>query len=177
MPSWLTFAADKNLLIGVPSHHDKGSHVIQLDVINAETNKTVELINLLSIYVVQNDQDLNHYSILKPSPLAQQSAKNASRSPLDCSGNMPFIVATIVFDLSARKLSGAKRVELLKSVSEWSDVDIENLRFLPGKGDKTAFNLKDVILLTAGPGWVKDAQERGVCVSWKIGCGVNIAGV
>lgn len=163
-------------MLGIPTHHDKGSHAIQLDIISDETNKTVEAINFLTIDVVQHDKDLKHYKILRPTPLAQQSSSNVSQSPLDCPNNLPVVVATMVFDLSARKLSGAKRVELMKNVSKWSDVDIEMLRFLPGKGEKTAFNLKDVILLTAGPGWIKDVQERGVCVSWKIGCGVNIAG-
>lgn len=176
LPSWLTFDAARNLLLGVPSHHDKGSHAIQMDVVNDETNKTAEVIHFLTIGVVQYDEDLNHYNMLRPSPVAEQSVKNASQSPLDCPGHMPVIVATLVFDLSARKLTGAKRVELLSNVVEWSGVDIDRLRWLPGKGDKTAFNLKDVILLTAGPGWISDAQERGVCVSWKIGCGENIAG-
>ena len=82
-----------------------------------------------------------------------------------------------MFDLNSRKLSGSKRVELLKSVSKWTYLDVDQLRLLPGKGEKTAFNLKEVVVLTAGPGWVKDPQERGVSVSWKIGCGDSITGL
>ena len=57
------------------------------------------------------------------------------------------------------------------------DIHVDQLSLMPGKGEKTAFNLKDVVVLTAGPGWVKDPQERGVSVSWKIGCGDSITGL
>ena len=164
-------------MLGVPSYHDKGSHTIRLDVIIAETNKTADTINLLTIAVVEYEEDLNHFEIIRTNTLTQTSNKNSSQSSLDCPNHAPVIVATLVFDLNSRKLNGHHRVELLKGVSGWLGTDIDHLRWMPGKGEKTAFNLKDVVVLTAGPGWVKDPQERGVSVSWKIGCGDSATGL
>ncbi len=163
-------------MLGVPSSHDKGSHTIQLEVIHDETNKTADIINLLTIEVVEYEEDLNHFKIIWANTLSKPG-KNTSQSLLDCANHAPVIVATLVFDFNSRKLSGAKRVELLKSVSDWTYIHVDQLSLMPGKGEKTAFNLKDVVVLTAGPGWVKDPQERGVSVSWKIGCGDSITGL
>ena len=173
LPSWLEYDSTRHLFLGVPSYHDKGSHTIRLEVIHDETNKTADKINFLTIEVVEYEEDLNHFKILRINTMSIPS-KNRSQSPLDCSNHVPIIAATLVFDFNSRKLSGSKRVELLKSVSDWTSIDVDQLRVLPGKGEKTAFNLKDVVVLTAGPGWVKDPQERGVSVSWKIGCGDSI---
>ena len=168
--------AAKNLFVGVPSsHHDKGSHTIRLDVINDEANKTIDTINFLTIEVVEYEEDLNHFRVLRTNTLTEPK-KNTSQS-LNCPNRAPVIVATLVFDLTSRKLSGAKRVELLTSVSKWTDIDINEPRWMPGKGERTAFNLEEVIVLTAGPGGVRDPQERGVAVSWKIGCGDSITGL
>lgn len=163
-------------MLGVPYHHDKGSHIIRLDVVNDATNKTDDVINFLTIEVVEYEEDLNHFKIIGRNTLTQPD-KNISQSSLECPNHAPIIVATLVFDLNSRKLSGSDRVDLLNSVSYWTGLEVNLVRLMPGKGDKTAFNLKDVAVLTAGPGWVKDPQERGVSVSWKIGCGDSITGL
>ena len=160
----------------MPSYRDKGSHTIQLDIINDETNKTADTINLLTIEVVEYEEDLNHFKVIRTNSLVQPS-KNASQLLVDCPNHAPILVATLVFDLNSTKLSGANRIHLLNKVSSWLNIDVDNLRLMPGKGEKTAFNFKEVVILTAGPGWVKDRQERGVSVSWKIGCGDSITGL
>lgn len=162
--------------MGVPSYRDKGSHTIRLDIVNDETNKTADTINLLTIEVVEYEEDLNHFKVIRTNTLAQTS-KNTSELLVDCPNHAPILVATLVFDLNSTKLSGANRIHLLDKVSSWLNIDVNLLRWMPGKGEKTAFNFKEVVILTAGPGWVKDRQERGVSVSWKIGCGDSITGL
>lgn len=93
-----------------------------------------------------------------------------------CHSGLPVAAATIIFDLHAGKLSGKVRAELLIKVSNFADIDVSNLHMSLGKGHGTALNLKDVMMLTAGPGNVHEPKEPGVVVSWQIGCGIDVAG-
>lgn len=171
----MSFDKKRNILFGIPTKHDKGRHEIKLDIINDETNKTMSVVDLLYIDVVEYDEDLNSYNVIKRVS-GTHGVQNGSQSALDCPGDHPVIIATLVFDLNVRKLSGAKRVDLVEKVADWFGMDVDAVRFVPGKGEKTAFNFKDVIFFTGGPGSIQDAQERGVSVSWKIGCGESVAG-
>lgn len=63
----------------------------------------------------------------------------------------------------------------MNKVGDFVDVDVKNLHMLAGKGYNTAFGLKDVRTVTAGPGNVADSRQPGVVVSWQIGCGVDIS--
>ena len=121
---------------------------------------TLEVKDLAAIQALQNTTETKVPSLKFPA----------------CQNGRPLAVATIVFDLNIKNLPGHKRVSLMKRVSSFADVALEHFQMCRGKGHSTAMGLKDVMMLTAGPGNVKDASKQGVAVSWQIGCGIDIAG-
>lgn len=94
-----------------------------------------------------------------------------------CSTGTPVAVATVQFDLHMGKLCGGERMHLMRKLSDFVDVNMADLHMSVGKGHNTAFGFKDVMMVTAGPGNVADSRQPGVVVSWKIGCGIDVAGV
>ena len=159
LPEWLSYDSRTNLLLGVPTNRDKQLHHI---VVEERTENTFTL----------NVQDLASVKV--------QHNTNVTKVPIldipSCQNERPLAVATIVFDLNMKNLPGHKRIDLMKKVSSFADVALEHLHLCRGKGHSTAIGLKDVMMLTAGPGNVKDASEQGVAVSWQVGCGIDIAG-
>ena len=93
-----------------------------------------------------------------------------------CPNGVPAAVATIQFDLHVDKLCGEDRIKLMRKLSGFAEVDIVELHMAVGKGHNTAFGLKDVMMVMAGPGNVADSKQPGVVVSWKIGCGIDLSG-
>ena len=104
------------------------------------------------------------------------NSKIPSYSQPKCPKGLPVAAASIVFDYHLGKLTGQARVDILKKVCDFVDVDVKNLHLLAGKGHNTAFGFKDVITVTAGPGNAADAKQPGIVVSWQIGCGIDIPG-
>lgn len=91
-----------------------------------------------------------------------------------CPKGLPVAAASIILDYHLEKTTGLTRVEIMNKVGEFVDVDVGNLHMLAGKGHNTAFGLKDVITVTAGPGNVGDPKQPGLVISWQIGCGIDI---
>lgn len=165
LPQWLSFDVDKSDLTGVPSWRDRGE--LYLDFQSKDGN----LKHSLKIDV----RDLR--DSVEMVPLSKSNNTKFSSYPApSCPKGLPVTVASIVFDYHLGKLKGQSRVEILRKVSDFADVDVRNLHLLAGKGHKTAFGLKDVITITAGPGNVADSRQPGVVVSWQIGCGIDIPG-
>lgn len=108
--------------------------------------------------------------------ISNETKVPAFTEPL-CSHGMPVAVATVQFDLHARELCGEERMKLMRQLSEFVDVSIADLQMSAGKGHSTAFGFNNIMMITAGPGNVADPKKPGVVVSWKIGCGMDIAGV
>ncbi|XP_031569872.1 uncharacterized protein LOC116304304 [Actinia tenebrosa] len=162
LPKWLSFDSKNNELFGVPSWRDKGTYHLEL------RSTTTEHFTLYvkDLHDVATNPALRNSNITKV-PLVHEAI---------CYNGLPVAAATIIFDLHAGKLSGKDRIALLRRVAAFADVDVENLRMSLGKGHNTALNLKDVMMLTAGPGNVREAKEPGVVVSWQIGCGIDVAG-
>lgn len=94
-----------------------------------------------------------------------------------CPNGLSVAVATVQFDLHIDKLHGEDRINLMRKLSDFADVGTLELHMAVGKGHSTAFGLKDVMTITAGPGNVADSKQPGVVVSWKIGCGIDLSGV
>ena len=164
LPQWLSFDADKASLVGVPSWRDRGE--LYLDY----QSKDGSLEQFLKIDI----KDLRDGD-LQPSSNSNNT-KTVSYPTPKCPKGLPVAAASIVFDYHLGKLSGQTRVEILKKVSEFVAVDVNNLHLSAGKGHSTAFGFKDVITVTAGPGNVADSKQPGVVVSWQIGCGIDIPG-
>lgn len=160
LPEWLSYNSQTNLLLGVPTVRDRQSYQIIIKGRSALT-LTLQVQDLASAKVQHNN--------------------NLTKVPIpdvpSCQNDRPLAVATIVFDLNMKNLSGKKRVDLMEQVSLFADVALGHLHMCRGKGHNTAVGLKDVMMLTAGPGTVKDASEQGVALSWQIGCGIDIAGI
>lgn len=158
LPKWLSYDSGKNILQGVPSWRDKGTYSLQVKRSDVHTFEVTV-------------KDFNEASL---------GNFNETKVPLvswpHCPNRLPVAAATIIFDVNIANLNGDKRITLLQKVSAFVDVELEKLHMALGKGHNTAFGLKDIMILTAGPGDVADAKEPGVAVSWQIGCGIDIAG-
>lgn len=102
------------------------------------------------------------------------NTKEFSYSKPKCPKGLPVASASIILDYHLEKTTGLTRVEIMNKVGEFVDVDVGNLHMLAGKGHNTAFGLKDVITVTAGPGNVGDPKQPGLVISWQIGCGIDI---
>ena len=102
------------------------------------------------------------------------NTKEFSYSKPKCPKGLPVAAASIIFDYHLEKTTGLTRVEIMNKVGEFVDVDVGNLHMLAGKGHNTAFGLKDVITVTAGPGNVGDPKQPGLVISWQFGCGIDI---
>jgi len=163
LPKWLSFDQDKNLLYGVPSWRDKGTYHLEL-----HTTKTKPfIVYVKDVHDVASDIKLRNSNL----------TKIPSFKEIVCHSGLPVAAATIIFDLHAGKLGGKERAALLQRVAAFADIDVSNLHMSLGKGHSTALNLKDVMMLTAGPGNVHEAKEPGVVISWQIGCGIDVAGM
>lgn len=119
-------------------------------------------------------QDL--HTMLENKSMISNETKVPPFTEPQCSQGMPVAVATIQFDLHMGKLCGGERMNLMRKLSNFAAVNMEDLHMSVGKGHGTAFGFKDVMMVTAGPGNVADPRQPGVVISWKIGCGMDIAG-
>ena len=162
LPQWLSYNKDKSLLLGVPSWRDRGDVLIDFQ----SNDGTVK--HSLKIEI----KDLRDEA-LQPSSRSNNT-KTPSYSKPKCPKGLPVAAASIVLDYHLKKVTGEKRVEIMNKVRDFVDVDVKNLHMLAGKGHNTAFGLKDVITVTAGPGNVADSSQPGVVISWQIGCGIDI---
>ena len=148
----------------MPSWQDKGS--VDLEVKSKQgVVKAVFSMSVLDLYTVLENATLNFTDI-----------KVMTFKEPQCPQGLPLAAATIIFDLHMGKLSGGARMALIKKISNFVDTDTQDLHMSAGKGHNTAFGLKDVMMITAGPGNVADAKEPGIVVSWQIGCGNEAKG-
>ena len=162
LPQWLSYNAEKSSLLGVPSWRDRGD--ILIDFQSQDGN----VLHSLKIEV----KDLRDGALQSAS--RANNTKSLSYSKPKCPKGLPVAAASIVFDYHLEKVTGQTRVDIMNKVHEFVDVDVGNLHMLAGKGHNTAFGLKDVITVTAGPGNVGDSKQPGVVISWQIGCGIDI---
>ena len=165
LPKWLSYCEDQNLLLGVPSWHDKGS--VEMEVKSQQgVTKAVFSLSVHDLHSVSENATLNVTDFRIPSFKEPQ-----------CPQGLPVVAATIIFDLHMDKLNGGARMGLMEKISNFVHTDTEDLHMSAGKGHNTAFGLKDAMMITAGPGNVADTKEAGVAVSWQIGCGTEAKGV
>ena len=162
LPQWLSYIEEKSLLLGVPTWRDRGEFFIDFQ------SKDGNIEHSLKIQV----KDLRD-EVSQPSSRSNNT-KTSSYSKPKCPKGLPVAAASIVLDFHLEKVTGEMRVEIMTKVHDFVDVDMKNLHMLAGKGHNTAFGLKDVITVTAGPGNVADSKQPGVVVSWQIGCGIDI---
>lgn len=162
LPQWLSYIEEKSVLLGVPTWRDRGDFFIDFQ------SKDGNIEHSLKIQV----KDLRD-EVSQPSSRSNNT-KTSSYSKPKCPKGLPVAAASIVLDFHLEKVTGEMRVEIMKKVHDFVDVDMKNLHMLAGKGHNTAFGLKDVITVTAGPGNVADSKQPGVVVSWQIGCGIDI---
>lgn len=166
LPKWLSFDATKNQIYGLPLKRDKGRVDIEVHLRDSGLHKAVFSIDV---------QDL-HTMLENKSMMSNETKVPPFTEPL-CSHGMPVTVATVQFDLHVGELCGEERMKLMRQLSEFVDVNIADLHMSAGKGHSTAFGFKNIVMITAGPGNVADPKKPGIVVSWKIGCGMDIAGV
>ena len=119
-------------------------------------------------------QDL--HTLLENKSMILNETKVPPFTEPQCSHGMPVAVATVQFDLHVGKLCGGERMNLMRKLSKFTDVNMGDLHMSVGKGHSTAFGFKDTMMVTAGPGNVADPKQPGVVISWKIGCGMDFAG-
>lgn len=119
-------------------------------------------------------QDL--HTMLENKSIISNETKVPPFTEPHCSQGMPVAVATIQFDLHVGELCGEERMKLMRKLSHFVDVNTVELHMSVGKGHSTAFGFKNVMMITAGPGNIADPKKPGIVVSWKIGCGMDIAG-
>lgn len=150
------------MLLGVPSWRDRGDIVIDFQSKDGNTEHSLN---------IQVKDMLDEVS--QPSPRSNNTKTSSYSKPKYPKG-LPVAAASIVLDYHLEKVTGEMRVEIMNKVADFVDVDVKNLHMLAGKGHNTAFGLKDVITVTAGPGNVGDSKQPGVVVSWQIGCGIDI---
>lgn len=144
---------------------DKGKIDIEVHLRHSGLDKAVFSIDV---------QDLHTLSESK-SMISNETKVPSFKEP-HCSHGMPVAVATIQFDLYVGELCGEERMKLVRKLSEFLDVNIEDFHMSAGKGHSTAFGFKNIMMITAGPGNVADPKKSGIAVSWKIGCGMDVAG-
>ena len=165
LPKWLSFDATKNQLYGLPLKRDKGKIDIEVHLRYSAFDKAVFSIDV---------QDL--HTLLENKSMISNETKVPPFTEPHCSQGMPVAIATIQFDLRVGELCGEERMKLMRKLSDFINVNIEDLHMSAGKGHSTAFGFKNIMLITAGPGNVADPRKPGIVVSWKIGCGMDIAG-
>ena len=157
----MSYDPAKGLLVGVPLWRDKG--VLSLDFQSVKHSLKIEVKDL---------RDAGHQQVFS----SLNRTKISLYSQPKCPKGVPVSAATIVFDLNIARFDGEARVRLLNGVSEFVNVNVTNIHMSAGKGHTTAFGLKDVTMVTAGPGNIADSKEPGVVVSWQIGCGIDVPG-
>lgn len=150
------------MLLGVPSWRDRGDIFIDFQSKDGNTEHSLKI----------QVKDLRD-EVSQP-PSRYNNTKTSSYSKPKCPKGLPVAAASIVLDYHLEKVTGEMRVEIMNKIADFTDVDVKNLHMLAGKGHTTAFGLKDVITVTAGPGNVGDSKQPGVVVSWQIGCGIDI---
>ena len=160
----MSFDSSKNQLNGVPLWRDKGK--VEIEIQTSKYEKSVLAIDVQDLHSVLNNQ----------SAYSNETKVPSFRKP-QCSHGKPVAVATVLFDLHMGNLCGDERMKLMRKLSDFVDVDMADLHMSVGKGHNTAFGLKDVTMVTAGPGDVADSKHPGVAVSWQIGCGTDVTGV
>ena len=153
----------KAQLHGVPVWHDKGKVEIEIQM-RKSNDKAVFTIDVQDLHTMLNNQ----------STISNETKVPPFTEP-QCSYGMPVAVATILFDLDMGKLCGGERINLMRKLSDFVDVHVNELHMVVGRGHNTAFGFKDVTMVTAGPGNVADSRQPGVAVSWQIGCGVDVS--
>ena len=162
LPVWLSYDPAQNILRGVPVARDR--RLYRMTVHGIETLEfTLEVRDLESISNKDVIYGTNH-------------TKVHTLRPRKCTNGKPLSVATIVFDRNINTLSGQARVDLIKKASSFADLPVDQFYMRSGRGYETALGLNEVMVLTAGPGSVRDPREQGVAVSWLIGCGIELAG-
>ena len=150
----------------MPLKRDKGKVDIEINLKDSGLYKAVFSIDV---------QDL-HTMLENKSMISNETKVPAFTEPI-CPHGMPVAVATVQFDLHVGELCGEERMKLVRQLSEFVDVSIADFQMSAGKGHSTAFGFNNIMMITAGPGNVADPKKPGVVVSWKIGCGMDIAGV
>ena len=150
------------MLLGVPSWRDRGDIELEFQSKDGNTRHSLKI----------QVKDLRD-EVSQP-PSRSNNTNSSSYSKPKCPKGLPVAAASIVLDYYLEKVTGKMRVEIMNKVADFVDVDVKNLHMLAGKGHNTAFGLKDVITVTAGPGNVGDSKQPGVVVSWQIGCGIDI---
>ena len=119
-------------------------------------------------------QDL--HTLLNNQSLFSNETKVPDFTEPKCVNGLPVAVATVLFDLNMETFSGSGRENLMSKLSDFVNVNINNLHMAVGRGHNTAFGLKDATVVTAGPGNVADSKQPGIAISWQIGCGVDVSG-
>lgn len=165
LPRWLSFDSAKNQLHGVAQWRDKGKVDIEIHSVK-RNDKAVFTIFIQDLHTLLNNQSL-----------FSNETKVPDFTEPKCVNGLPVAVATVLFDLNMETFSGSGRENLMSKLSDFVNVNINNIHMAVGRGHNTAFGLKDATVVTAGPGNVADSKQPGIAISWQIGCGVDVSGI
>ena len=89
-----------------------------------------------------------------------------------CHDGNPSLVTAVVLSVDMNTLDGQGRVKLLRKFSDYIDVEMHDLKM----AEREAGSSFDSSLVTAGPGDGLATHKSGTVITWKVKCGLGLAG-
>ncbi|XP_073415007.1 dystroglycan 1 [Dendrobates tinctorius] len=162
LPSWLHWEDDS--LEGLPLDSDRGVYDISVTNFLLAPNGSFvpQASDVFSIEVHPEDHS-------EPPSIRLAGAESNDVSPFPCGTDEPDTILTVILDADLTKMSPKQRVELLKSMRDFSEVQLHHMKLVPVVNNR----LFDMSAFMAGPGNAKKVVENGALLSWKVGCSMD----
>ncbi|XP_010221649.1 PREDICTED: dystroglycan [Tinamus guttatus] len=164
LPSWLHWNAESSSLEGLPLDTDKGVHYISVTTLQVFPNGShvPQAANVFSIEVHQEEHN-------EPQSLRVVLQDMGEAALFACGLEEPVTILTVILDADLTKMTPKQRIELLKRMRSFSQMELHNMKLVPVVNNR----LFDMSAFMAGPGNAKKVVENGALLSWKLGCSLS----
>uniref|UniRef100_A0A8C6ZSF6 Dystroglycan 1 n=1 Tax=Nothoprocta perdicaria TaxID=30464 RepID=A0A8C6ZSF6_NOTPE len=164
LPSWLHWNAESSSLEGLPLDTDKGVHYIAVTTLQVSPNGShvPQAANVFSVEVHQEDHS-------EPQSLRVALQDTGEAALFVCGSEEPVTILTVILDADLTKMTPQQRIELLRRMRSFSQVELHNMKLVPVVNNR----LFDMSAFMAGPGNAKKVVENGALLSWKLGCSLS----
>ncbi|XP_072276375.1 dystroglycan 1 [Pyxicephalus adspersus] len=162
LPLWLHW--DGDILEGLPLEGDKGVYEISVaSFLVAENGSFIpQAAEVFSIEVHPEDHS-------EPQSVRVTGQETSDVAPFLCGPDEPITILTVILDADLTKMSPKERVEVLKRMRDFSEVELYQMKLVPVVNNR----LFDMSAFMAGPGNAKKVVENGALLSWKVGCSMD----
>lgn len=162
LPSWLHW--EDNVLEGLPLDSDKRVYDISVTtfLLSPNGSSVPQASDVFSIEVHPEDHS-------EPQSIRLAGPESNDVPPFLCGTDEPITILTVILDADLTKMSPKQRVELLRRMRDFSEVELYQMKLVPVVNNR----LFDMSAFMAGPGNAKKVVENGALLSWKVGCSMD----